>query len=265
LEQILSAPFPDYDLIQTINPHIYGLFDKEGHPLYVERMGGVDSGSVCKIMNEDFSIMRYIHHQERVLQECRLATARLGRPVSTACGLIDVKGLRSPSFSLFRVCSEMDHSNYPETLHRFYIINTPWIFKGIYAIAEQFLDPVVKSKVVHNRVCYTKASYSSSTTVAVTGTVVLHVRYPCRSESLGPTCHRCWKTLVQTTCRWSTAVPTLGHTTRCTQCQTRSCGLPWDFKRSSFLRVPAKRGSSSVLETGRLLRGRGTPTRTTFR
>ena len=38
-------------------------------------------------------------------------------------------------------------ANYPETLHRFYVINTPWVFQGIYKIAERFLDPVVKSKV----------------------------------------------------------------------------------------------------------------------
>jgi hypothetical protein len=38
-------------------------------------------------------------------------------------------------------------TNYPETLHRFYVINTPWVFQGIYKIAERFLDPVVKSKV----------------------------------------------------------------------------------------------------------------------
>ena len=75
----------------------YGLHDLQGHPLYIERMGtsgfnwlwsgwdrrrtddcvatwragGIDSGTVCKIMNEDVSIMRYIHHQEMVLQECR--------------------------------------------------------------------------------------------------------------------------------------------------------------------------------------------------
>jgi hypothetical protein len=40
-----------------------------------------------------------------------------------------------------------NQANYPETLHRFYIINTPWVFQGIYKIAEKFLDPVVKSKV----------------------------------------------------------------------------------------------------------------------
>ena len=90
-----------------MNTDSYGLQDKEGHPLYIERMGacaawlraralgrdgsacvcasktagrtvvrihvsgGVDSGSVCKIMNEDFSIMRYIHHQEQVMHLCR--------------------------------------------------------------------------------------------------------------------------------------------------------------------------------------------------
>ena len=36
--------------------------------------GGVDSGSVCKIMNEDFSIMRYIHHQEEVMHLCKEVT-----------------------------------------------------------------------------------------------------------------------------------------------------------------------------------------------
>ena len=41
----------------------------------------------------------------------------------------------------------MRQANYPETLHRFYVINTPWVFQGIYKIAERFLDPVVKSKV----------------------------------------------------------------------------------------------------------------------
>ena len=54
--------------------------------------------------------------------------------MTAACGLIDVKGLRSPSYSLFRVCSEMDQANYPETLHRFYVVNTPWVFHGIYKV-----------------------------------------------------------------------------------------------------------------------------------
>ncbi len=45
--QILSVPFPDATVRAAISPKVYGLHDKEGHPIYYEKFGAWRSRAAC--------------------------------------------------------------------------------------------------------------------------------------------------------------------------------------------------------------------------
>ena len=37
---------------------------------------------------------------------------------------------------------------YPESLHKCYVVNAPWIFNSVWRIIKGWLDPVVQAKVI---------------------------------------------------------------------------------------------------------------------
>jgi hypothetical protein len=88
---------------------------------------------MARILNEDFVVMAYVHHQETMLQRCRevrvggqvivplstliplhiavlcwapphrQATRAFGRPITSYSGVLDLKGVKAPSLAFFKV------------------------------------------------------------------------------------------------------------------------------------------------------------------
>ena len=42
---------------------------------------------------------------------------------------------------------QIDQRNYPESLHRLFIVNTPWLLHASYAVIARWMDPVTASKI----------------------------------------------------------------------------------------------------------------------
>jgi len=58
---------------------------------------------------------------------------------------MDMKGggitMATPTvYRFMKLAASVAQDNYPETLFRMYIINAPWTFTGIWAIAKKFID-----------------------------------------------------------------------------------------------------------------------------
>ena len=42
---------------------------------------------------------------------------------------------------------EIDQRNYPESLHRLFIVNAPWVLHASYAVIARWMDPHTASKI----------------------------------------------------------------------------------------------------------------------
>jgi hypothetical protein len=74
----------------------------------------------------------------------------LGRPVTQQTIIMDMKGLSlrpdSRSTKIFRDTVDIDQNYYPERLCNLFIINAPWVFKGIWHVLKPWIDPTTREK-----------------------------------------------------------------------------------------------------------------------
>ncbi|KAI4354369.1 hypothetical protein L6164_003237 [Bauhinia variegata] len=106
--------YDEYEEVQRYYPHGYHGVDKEGRPVYIERLA-----------------KRHIHSTTTIL---------------------DVHGVNWVSFSkvahdLVMRMQKIDGDNYPETLHQMFIVNAGSGFKLLWSTAKGFLDPRTTSKI----------------------------------------------------------------------------------------------------------------------
>ena len=105
---------------------------------------------LTRLVGEDTLIMAHMYHKDMVRQSCLRVSERTGQTINTTTGIFDLKAFRMPGRSvlgMFKITSSIDAEYYPESVHRLYVINAPWVFVGFWKIAQRFVDPVTKSKV----------------------------------------------------------------------------------------------------------------------
>ena len=89
----------------------------------------------------------------RAREAARARTAR-GEPPSPMEQIIifDMAGLsmwpEARGLAIFKQVVAVDGAHYPETLHRQFIINAPFIFSALWRFVRGWIDPVTASKVV---------------------------------------------------------------------------------------------------------------------
>ena len=61
--------------------------------------------------------------------------------------LIIILELHLPSLTLYRAIAELDQKYYPERLGKLFVVNAPFMFVKIWALAKKWLDPGMLKKV----------------------------------------------------------------------------------------------------------------------
>lgn len=129
---------------------------------------------IVKVIDEDALVVRHIWAMElysRLCAEVRSHTyavclftsiqvlfvsclqqsAARGVPITKVTVVFDLAHLslspNSTAMAIFKATVDIDQHFYPERLHQAYFINSPWIFKGLWAVISPWLDPVTKAKV----------------------------------------------------------------------------------------------------------------------
>lgn len=144
--------FTEKQQIDQYYPQYYHKTDKQGRPIYIERLGKLNVKALYHITTKDRLIKRLISEYEKFLTErVPACSAAVGHPVETVCTILDLQGVTLHSFYLVsdyvQEASKIGQDRYPECMGRFFIVNAPWGFSAVWKFIKPWLDEVTVSKI----------------------------------------------------------------------------------------------------------------------
>nr|XP_061837561.1 SEC14-like protein 1 [Nerophis lumbriciformis] len=125
--------------------------DKDGRPLYILRLGQMDTKGLMRALTEEVLLRQVVAINEEGLRRCEENTAAFGRPISSWTCLVDLEGLnmrhlwRPGLKALLRIIEAVE-ANYPETLGRLLMLRAPRVFPVLWTLVSPLINENTRKK-----------------------------------------------------------------------------------------------------------------------
>uniref|UniRef100_A0A672P2W8 SEC14-like protein 1 n=1 Tax=Sinocyclocheilus grahami TaxID=75366 RepID=A0A672P2W8_SINGR len=125
--------------------------DKDGRPLYILRLGQMDTKGLVRVLGEENLLRHVLSINEEGLRHCEENTKIFGKPISCWTCLVDLEGLNMrhlwrPGIKALLRMIELVGANYPETLGRLLILRAPRVFPVLWTLVSPFIDENTRKK-----------------------------------------------------------------------------------------------------------------------
>ncbi|GLB33363.1 putative CRAL/TRIO, N-terminal domain containing protein [Lyophyllum shimeji] len=149
---IQTFDFKEKEEVDKLYPQYYHKMDKDGRPIYIERLGQLDIKALYAVTTQERLLKRLVSEYERFLAHRLPACSRtVGHPVETSCTILDLQNVSLSNFyhvkNYVMQAASIGQDRYPECMGKFFIINAPWAFSAVWAVIKPWLDEVTVSKV----------------------------------------------------------------------------------------------------------------------
>ncbi|CAN1174604.1 Phosphatidylinositol/phosphatidylcholine transfer protein SFH11 [Linum perenne] len=143
--------------VKKYYPNGFHGVDRVGRPVYIERLGMVDTNGLLEVTTLDRLVKYHIFEQEKTMNLRYPACSIVAKThIASTTSILDVKGVVShkgmssfskPARYLFMEIQKIDSNYYPETLHRLYIVNAGSGFRMLWKVLKPFLDVRTLKKI----------------------------------------------------------------------------------------------------------------------
>lgn len=151
-EMVKNFEYTEKPQVFEYYPQFYHKTDKDGRPLYIEKLGKIDLAKLRTITTDERMLENLVVEYEKLADPRLPACSRkAGYLLETCCTIFDAKGVGISNFGqvsgYLQRASAISQNHYPERLGKLYIINAPWGFSTIFSVIKRFLDPVTVAKI----------------------------------------------------------------------------------------------------------------------